>query len=75
MQNVRRQNVVERHVGYAGVLACTGSLPISLNASKLAEMTEKNITDLRSKLKEADAKARQKHTSTLLLYHFNAYTL
>lgn len=38
-------------------------------------MTEKNITYLRSKLKEADAKACQKHTSTLLLYNFNAYTL
>uniref|UniRef100_A0A8C2HRP5 Laminin, beta 4 n=1 Tax=Cyprinus carpio TaxID=7962 RepID=A0A8C2HRP5_CYPCA len=53
----------------------TRSLPLSLNASKLAEMTEKNITDLRSKLKEADAQVCQKHTSTLLLYNFNAYTL
>lgn len=41
--------------GICGGPACKGSLPLSLNASKLAEMTEKNITDLRSKLKEADA--------------------
>ncbi|XP_051546192.1 laminin subunit beta-4 isoform X1 [Myxocyprinus asiaticus] len=42
--------------GKCGGPGCTGSLPISLNATKLAEMTEKNITDLRSKLREADAK-------------------
>ncbi|XP_056307443.1 laminin subunit beta-4 [Danio aesculapii] len=44
--------------GKCGGPACTGSLPISLNASKLAEMTEKNITALRSQLKEADAQLR-----------------
>uniref|UniRef100_A0A8C1P6P2 Laminin, beta 4 n=1 Tax=Cyprinus carpio TaxID=7962 RepID=A0A8C1P6P2_CYPCA len=57
--------------GICGGPACKGSLPLTLNASKLAEMTEKNITDLRSKLKEADAQVCQKHTSTLLLYNFN----
>lgn len=44
--------------GKCGGPACTGSLPISLNASKLAEMTERNITALRSELKEADAQLR-----------------
>jgi len=53
--------------------ACTGSLPISLNASKLADATEKNISALRSKLKEDDAKACQKLTRTFLLLHTLIY--
>uniref|UniRef100_A0A8C1VMQ1 Laminin, beta 4 n=1 Tax=Cyprinus carpio TaxID=7962 RepID=A0A8C1VMQ1_CYPCA len=76
LANVTAKDELEKLEELLALLpASTRSLPLSLNASKLAEMTEKNITDLRSKLKEADAQVCQKHTSTLLLYNFNAYTL
>uniref|UniRef100_A0A8C1RC31 Laminin, beta 4 n=1 Tax=Cyprinus carpio TaxID=7962 RepID=A0A8C1RC31_CYPCA len=76
LANVTAKDELEKLEELLALLpASTRSLPLTLNASKLAEMTEKNITDLRSKLKEADAQVCQKHTSTLLLYNFNAYTL
>lgn len=42
--------------GKCGGPGCTGSLPISLDASRLSVITKKNITDLQSKLKEDAAK-------------------
>lgn len=42
--------------GKCGGPGCEGSLPISLDASKLAVMTRINITDVRNELKDADAK-------------------